>query len=102
MITSYRVHTRRRSQVEIDPPEGSLKADFRMVLALRSEELARTAYMGIHSPPMGLYRTAIVQGLSIVHGRGARRQIRPSFWVFILVTLKDKFLLCVRNESIEL
>ena len=47
MITSYRVHTRRRSQVEIDPPEGSLKADFRMVLALRSEELARTAYMGI-------------------------------------------------------
>ena len=38
---------------------------------------------------MGLYRTAIVQGLSIVHGRGARRQIRPAFWVFILVTLKD-------------
>ena len=41
MITSYRVHTHRRSQVEIDPPEGSPKVDFRMVLVLRSEELAR-------------------------------------------------------------
>ena len=38
---------------------------------------------------MRLYKTAIVQGLGTVHGRGARRQIRPSFWVFILVTLKD-------------
>ena len=38
---------RRRSQVEIDPPEGSPKVDFRMVLVLRSEELARTAYMGV-------------------------------------------------------
>ena len=47
MITSYRVHTRRRSQVEIDPPEGSPKVDFRMVLVLRSKELGRTAYMGV-------------------------------------------------------
>ena len=47
MITSYRVHTRRRSQVEIDPPEGSPMVDFRIVRVLRSEELARTAYMGI-------------------------------------------------------
>ena len=47
MITSYRVHTHRRSQVEIDPPEGSPKVDFRMVLVLRSEELARAAYMGV-------------------------------------------------------
>ena len=47
MITSYRVHTRRRSQVEIDPPEGSPKVDFRMVLVLRSEELARIAYTSI-------------------------------------------------------
>ena len=42
--------------VEIDPPEGSPKVDFRMVLILRSEELGRTAYMGAYSPPMGLYR----------------------------------------------
>ena len=48
MITYYpRIHTHRRSQVEIDPAEGSPKVDFRMVLVLRSEELARTAYMGI-------------------------------------------------------
>ena len=47
MITSYCVHTRRRNQVEIDPPEGSPKVDFRMVLVLRSEELARNAYMGV-------------------------------------------------------
>ena len=33
--------------VEIDPPEGSRKVDFRMVLVLRSEELGRTAYMGV-------------------------------------------------------
>ena len=47
MITSYGVHIRRRSQVEIDPPEGSPKVDFTMVLVLRSEELARIAYMGV-------------------------------------------------------
>ena len=47
MFTSYRVHTRRRSQVEIDPPEGSPKVDFRMVLVLRSEELTSNAYMGV-------------------------------------------------------
>ena len=43
----YRVHMRRRSQVENDPPEGSPKVDFRMVLILWSEELGRTAYMGM-------------------------------------------------------
>ena len=47
MIASNRVHTRRRSQVEIDPPEGSPKVDFRIMLVLRSEELTRTAYMGV-------------------------------------------------------
>ena len=47
MITSYRVHTHRRNQVEIDPPEGSPKVDFTMVLVLRSKELGRTAYMGV-------------------------------------------------------
>ena len=48
MITYYpRILTHRRSQVEIDPPEGSPKVDFRMVLVLRSEELGRTAYMGV-------------------------------------------------------
>ena len=36
---------RHRSQAEIDPPEGSPKVDFRVVLVLRSEELGRTAYM---------------------------------------------------------
>ena len=45
MITYYpRIHTHRRSQVEIDPAEGSPKVDFRMMLVLRSDELARTAY----------------------------------------------------------
>ena len=34
-------------QVEIDPPEGSPKVDFRMVLVLRSEELTSNAYMGV-------------------------------------------------------
>ena len=29
------------------PPERSPKADFKMVLVLRSEELGRTAYMGV-------------------------------------------------------
>ena len=50
VITSYRVHTRRRSRVEyrpFDPSEGSPKVDFTMVLVLRSEELARPAYMGV-------------------------------------------------------
>ena len=51
MIASNRVHTRRRSQVEIDPPEGSPKVDFRIMLVLRSEvigeELTRTAYMNV-------------------------------------------------------
>ena len=32
-----------------------------------------------YSPPMGLYRTIIVQGLSIAHGRGERRQDSPGF-----------------------
>ena len=31
----------------LDPPERSPKVDSRMVLVLRSEELARTAYMGV-------------------------------------------------------
>ena len=35
------------SQIEIDSPEGSPKVGFRMVLVLRSEELARIAYMGV-------------------------------------------------------
>ena len=47
MITSYRVHTHRRSQVDIDPLEGSPKVDFRMMLVLGSEALAKTAYMGV-------------------------------------------------------
>ena len=46
-ITSYRVHPSCRSQVEIDPAERSPKVDFTMVLVLRSEELGRTAYMGV-------------------------------------------------------
>jgi hypothetical protein len=48
MITSYRVHTHRLSQVDIDPLEGSPKVDFRMMLVLcRSEALAKAAYMGV-------------------------------------------------------
>ena len=34
-------------QVEIHPPKGSRKVDFRMVMVLRSEELARTAHMEV-------------------------------------------------------
>ena len=30
---------------EVDPPDGSPKVDFAMLLLLRSEELGRTAYM---------------------------------------------------------
>ena len=43
-----------------------------------------------YSPPMGLYRTAIVQGLSVTHGRGGRRLFCPSNCHVISVTLKDK------------
>ena len=42
-----------------------------------------------YSPPMGLYRTAIVQGLSIAHGREEGRQNRHSFLTFISKSLKD-------------
>ena len=38
---------------------------------------------------MGLYRTAIVQGLSIEHGRGERRQFSPVKTEVISITLKD-------------
>ena len=48
-------------------------------MVLRSEELARIAYMGV-SPPMVLYRTAIVEGRSSAHGREQRRQIKPDFF----------------------
>ena len=39
---------------------------------------------------MGLYRTAIVQGLSSAHGREERRLFCPVFWVFISSRLKDR------------
>jgi hypothetical protein len=32
---------------QFDRPRGSLKVGFRMVLVLRSDELGRTAYMGV-------------------------------------------------------
>ena len=38
---------------------------------------------------MGVYRTAIVQGLSIAHGRGERRQFCPGIPELISITLKD-------------
>ena len=38
---------------------------------------------------MGVYRTAIVQGLSIAHGPGERRQFSPVKSEVISVTLKD-------------
>ena len=44
---SYHVRIHCRSQVEIDPPEGSPKVDFTMALVLRSKELGRTAYMAV-------------------------------------------------------
>ena len=34
-------------RAEIDPPKRSPTVDFRMVLVLRSEKLAGTAYMGV-------------------------------------------------------
>ena len=45
-----------------------------------------------YSPPMGLYRTAIVQGLSTAHGREERRQICPEISEFISKPLKDTVL----------
>ena len=39
---------------------------------------------------MGVYRTAIVQGLSIAHGRGERRQFCPGIPEVISKTLEDK------------
>ena len=39
---------------------------------------------------MGLYRTAIVQGLSIAHGRGERHQNRPPIGSLISIGLKDR------------
>ena len=55
MFTSYRVHVRRRSQVKIDPPEGSPKVDFRMLQVLRSDQLANELLVWVYSPPMRLY-----------------------------------------------
>ena len=43
-----------------------------------------------YSPPMGVYRTAIVQGLSSTHGPEGGRKNRQSFWTFNAVTLKDR------------
>ena len=40
---------------------------------------------------MGVYRTAIVQGLSIAHGRGERRQFCPVKTEVISITLKDMY-----------
>ena len=42
-----------------------------------------------YSPPMGLYRTVIVQGLSSAHGREQRRPSKPSFSYVISIGLKD-------------
>ena len=42
-----------------------------------------------YSPPMGLYRTAIVQGLSSAHGRGERRPFKQFFGYVCRVTLED-------------
>ena len=43
-----------------------------------------------YSPPMGLYRTAIVQGLSRAHGREQHRKNCPHFGAVIWDPLKDK------------
>ena len=42
-----RAHTPSKSGRNIDPPEGSPTVNFRMVMVLRSEELDKTAYMGV-------------------------------------------------------
>ena len=42
------------------------------------------------SPPMVVYRTAIVQGLSIAHGQGERRQFCPVKTEVISKPLKDR------------
>ena len=79
---------RRRSQVEIDPPERHRRSTLGWCWysgAKSWPELLTWAY----SPPMGLYRTAIVQGLSSAHGPEQRRKNRQSFWTFNAVTLKD-------------
>ena len=48
-----------------------------------------------YSPPMGVYRTAIVQGLSSAHGRERRRENKPAKEDVISVTLKDSVFACI-------
>ena len=80
MITSYGVHIRRRSQVEIDPPEGSPKVDFRMVLVLRSEELAGTAYIGVQ-PAHGAVEDRYTSRSQLRTWSGGAPPILPLFLV---------------------
>ena len=51
-----------------------------------------------YSPPMGLYRAVMVEGLSIAHGREERRQFCPFFPVFISITLKD-IVICIFDNQ---
>ena len=48
MITSYRVHPHDHTVEEVERSDGSPKVNFAVLLLLRSEELGRTAYMGVH------------------------------------------------------
>ena len=69
MITSYRVpiHT-----VEVERPDGSPKVDFAMLHCYSGAKSWADLLIWAQSPPMVVYRTAIVQGLSIAHGQGER------------------------------
>ena len=63
--------------VEVERPDGSPKVDFAMLLDYSGAKSWSDLLIWAHNPPIGVYRTAIVQGLSIAHGRGGRRQICP-------------------------
>ena len=86
MITSYRVHPHHRSSERSD---GSPKVNFAVLLLLRSEELGRAAYMGVHPTHGSVQDSHIVQGLSIAHGRGERRQLSPGLPDVISKTLEE-------------
>ena len=73
-----------------DRPRGSPKVDFRIWCWYSGAKSWAELLIWAYSPPMGLYRTAIVQGLSSTHGPEGGRKNRQSFWTFNAVTLKDR------------
>ena len=57
-------------------PTGHRRSTFRCCCYSGAKSWA-VLLIWAHSPPMVVYRTAIVQGLSIAHGQGEGRQFSP-------------------------